>query len=337
MKILVTGGGGFIGSNLVYKLLDKTDYEIILIDKFSYASNPEFINELKIKSNRLTVINSTIDNESILESVNCDVIINLAAETHVTRSLNDSRNFLVNDIIATDTLLKTSLKNKKLKKFIHISTSEVYGTNSLRSIEMKENHPLNPSSPYASSKCGADRLVYSYGKTYDFPFTIIRPFNNYGPRQHLEKLIPRFICSILNKKTLTIHGNGKASRDYIYVEDTCDALLKVINTKKKIYHEVFNLGCEKDYSILDVANILFSISKCRINKKHIEHRPGQVGQHLCNSIKFRKFFNWKPKVSFKEGLAKTFAWYKDNKDWWSKRLDLEKVRVVMPDGKIFYH
>ena len=337
MKILVTGGAGFIGSNLIYKLLDKTDYEIVLIDKFSYASNPEFINELKIKSNRLSVINSTIDNESILESVNCDVVINLAAETHVTRSINDSRNFLENDIIATDTLLKTCLKNKKLKKFIHISTSEVYGTSSIKSVKMKEEHPLNPLSPYASSKCGADRLVYSYGKTYDFPFTIIRPFNNYGPRQHLEKLIPRFICSILNKKTLTIHGNGKASRDYIYVEDTCDALLKVINTKKKIYHEVFNLGCGKDYTILDVANILFSISKCKKNISHIESRPGQVGQHLCNNRKFRNFFNWKPRVSFKQGLIRTFAWYKDNKDWWSKRLDLEKVRIVMPGGKIFYH
>jgi len=337
MKILVTGGGGFIGSNLIAKLLDKTDFEIILIDKFSYASNPEYIKELKNKSNRLSIINSTIDNESILDSVHCDVIINLAAETHVTRSINDSRNFLENDIIATDTLLKSSLKNKKLKKFIHISTSEVYGTSSMKSKKMNEEHPLNPLSPYASSKCGADRLVYSYGKTYNFPFTIIRPFNNYGPRQHLEKLIPRFICSILNKKTLTIHGNGKASRDYIYVEDTCEALLKVINTKRNIYHEVFNLGCGKDYSIVDVADILFSISKCKKNKTHVEPRPGQVGQHLCDNRKFNKFFNWRPKVSFKQGLIKTFKWYVDNYDWWSKRLDLEKVRIVMPNGKIFYH
>ena len=223
--------------------------------------------------------------------MNCDVVINLAAETHVTRSINDSRNFLENDIIATDTLLKTCLKNKKLKKFIHISTSEVYGTSSIKSVKMKEEHPLNPLSPYASSKCGADRLVYSYGKTYDFPFTIIRPFNNYGPRQHLEKLIPRFICSILNKKTLTIHGNGKASRDYIYVEDTCEALLKVINTKItdvpiNSFQTITNYGLRQMTQLTKIENNIKELKENGYTIIHNVYNKDEISKYKA------EFFKW---------------------------------------------
>ena len=186
-------------------------------------------------------------------------------------------------MLATDSLLKNSIKNKRLKKFIHISTSEVYGTceNNLKKIT--EEHPINPLSPYAAAKAGADRLVYSYGKTYNLPFVILRPFNNYGPRQHLEKVIPRFITSIISGKKLTVHGNGNAKRDFIHVYDTCEAILTVLNSKKKILGKTYNIGYGKAYSIMDIAKYLCKKHKCGKDKiKKVINRPGQVEKHWCD-------------------------------------------------------
>jgi dTDP-glucose 4,6-dehydratase len=339
MKILVTGAAGFIGSNFVKQILDKTDYTIIGIDCLNYASDITNINEYLRKSNRFEFIQANIDDSEILKSLKYDVVVNFAAETHVTRSILDSRNFILNDVLATDALLRSSIHNKKLKLFIHISTSEVYGTCE-NNKKMTEEHPLNPLSPYAASKCGGERLVYSYGKTYGLPFTIIRPFNNYGPRQHLEKVIPRFLTATIINDDITVHGIGKSKRDYIHVSDTCDAIIQVINNKsdEKVYQNTFNIGTGESLSVNEIATNICKITGFNKKKiKHIADRPGQVDKHWCDYKKFFSTFKWKPKIKFKDGIISTFEWYLDNKKWWQSKLIDRKVRIVMPNGKIFYH
>lgn len=339
MKLLITGVAGFIGSNFVDHIIKTTDHEIIGIDCLNYASDMNNISELLRNSNRFQFIQANIDDQEVLKSINYDLVINFAAETHVTRSIADSREFIINDILATDTLLRNSIKNKKLKSFIHISTSEVYGTCSGKK-KMSENHPLNPLSPYAASKCGGERLVYSYGKTYGLPFLILRPFNNYGPRQHLEKVIPRFITASLKNKTLNLHGNGKAKRDFIHVQDTCEAIAKIIQNidKKFLYQETYNIGSGTKLSVKQIAEKICKYNNYSRKKiKMITNRPGQVDEHWCDYSKFSKRFKWKPKISFDQGLSQTFEWYKKNFDWWKNKIISQKVRIVMPDGKILYH
>lgn len=340
MKILVTGAAGFIGSNFVKEVLDKTDYTIIGIDCLNYASDVNNINEYLRNSNRFEFIQASIDDSEVLKSLKYDVVVNFAAETHVTRSILDSRNFILNDVLATDTLLRSSIHNKNLKLFLHISTSEVYGTCNNSKEKMSEEHPLNPLSPYAASKCGGERLVYSYGKTYGLPFTIIRPFNNYGPRQHLEKVIPRFITATINKDDITIHGKGKSKRDYIHVSDTCDAIIKVIRKKsdKKVFQNTFNIGTGESLSVNEIAKSICKITGYSKKKiKHVTERPGQVDKHWCDYKKFSSTFKWKPKIKFEDGIISTFEWYLNNRGWWQNKLIEKKVRIIMPDGKILYH
>ncbi len=338
MKVLITGVAGFIGSNFLDLILKKTDFTVYGLDILNYAADLNNINSHIRNSNRFNFIQGNIDDTQILESIDFEYVVNFAAETHVTRSINDSRNFIINDVLATDSLLRASINNKKLKKFIHISTSEVYGTCENKKKKITEKHPLNPLSPYAAAKAGADRLVYSYGKTYGLPFTILRPFNNYGPRQHLEKVIPRFVTSIIQNNKLTIHGKGSAKRDFIHVSDTCEAIYKVLITKKKIIGETYNIGYGTAYSVSDIAKKLCNQNKYSKDKiKKIINRPGQVEQHWCDLSKFSKEFNWKPKINLDFGLKQTFKWYLENKFWWKNKIAQQKVRVIMPSGKIFYH
>ncbi len=338
MNFLITGAAGFIGSNFIDHLIENTNDTIVGLDRLSYASDIRNINHhIANNSNRFSFVNADMNDEEVVKSIDYNIVVNFAADTHVTRSLNDSREFIKNDILATDSLLRSSIKNKKLKLFVHISTSEVYGT-SFNEKKMSEAHPLNPRSPYAAAKCGADRLVSSYGTSFKLPFVIIRPFNNYGPKQHLEKLIPRFITSIDRNERINIHGNGKAMRDYIHVRDTCDAIYKLIKSKKKKIGEIFNIGSGEKISINEIANKLFKLAKKkRILKHNIFDRPGQVDLHWCNYKKFSRRFGWKPKIKFNDGLRETFQWYLSNKMWWKDKLLERKVRVVMPNGKIFFH
>lgn len=338
MRILITGAAGFIGSNFVNYLIKNTEYQIIGIDVLNYASDISNLKEFLNKSNRFEFIQASIDESDIVNSIKYDVVVNFAAETHVTRSIQDSRKFIENDVLATDTLLRSAIFNKDLIKFIHISTSEVYGS-SYNNKKMKEDHPMKPLSPYAASKCGADRLVYSYGKTYNLPFIIIRPFNNYGPRQHLEKVIPRFITAVLNNEPITIHGNGKSIRDYIHVDDTCEAILKVIKSeKKKIYQNTFNIGTGECFDVNQLSKKICKIGNYKTkNIKRIINRPGQVDKHWCNNSKFNSFFKWRPKIKFSNGLVSTFKWYAENRDWWKNKIIEKKIRIVMPNGDILYH
>jgi dTDP-glucose 4,6-dehydratase len=220
--ILVTGGAGFIASNFVRYILEKyTNYRVMVLDCLSYAGNPENFNGGVIDSARFSFWYGNVRNPEIVNTMvsQADVVVHMAAETHVARSIYDNAVFFETDVLGTQVVANAVLKNRNVERFIHVSTSEVYGT--ALTEPMAEEHPLNPASPYASAKAGADRLVYSYYVTYGIPAIIVRPFNNYGPYQHLEKVIPRFITSALLNEPLTIHGDGKSLRDWLYVEDHC--------------------------------------------------------------------------------------------------------------------
>jgi dTDP-glucose 4,6-dehydratase len=224
-----------------------------------------------------------------------------------------------------------------VKRFIHISTSEVYG--SAVYTPMDEEHPLCPSTPYASAKAGADRLVYSYWKTYKIPAIIIRPFNNYGPYQHLEKLIPRLITSMLMEEGFTIHGRGEARRDWIYVEDTCEAIYKALKCEKDIIGEVINIGTGRNLSVLEVAKKVaecFGVPEEKIKFEYTLDRFGQVQNHCAKIDKAKKLLSFEPKNSFEEGLRETIKWYKENRWWWEKMLWLRKVPVRDREGKILW-
>ena len=215
-------------------------------------------------------------------------------------------------------MVANAVVNNPVELFVHISSSEVYGT--ALTDPMGEEHPLNPMSPYAAAKAGADRLVYSYIKTYDLPAVIVRPFNNYGPCQHLEKAIPNFIVSALQNRPLTIHGNGNSSRDWMFVEDTCHALDKILHVNRdKVIGQVINLGTGKDTSVIDIGKkVLEKLDKPETLLEHIEDRPGQVSRHISSTTRSKKLLDWQAKTDLDEGLEKTVEFYKNNRQWWER-------------------
>src|SRR5215469_4380136 len=249
--ILITGGAGFIGANLVNYLSEKyPEDRITVLDILTYAGSVENLPKNMLQGQHPlrrfwygNVCNAALVDTLVAEA---DVVIHLAAETHVTRSIFDSLLFFQTDVLGTQTIANAVVKaGGKVKRLIHISSSEVYGSAS--EDVMNEEHPLNPMSPYASAKCGADRLVYSYWATYGIPAVIVRPFNNFGPYQHLEKVVPRFVTSCLLGEPMTVHGNGEARRDFMHVADHCDALDKIMHAPPdKVLGEVFNLGTGRD-------------------------------------------------------------------------------------------
>lgn len=340
--ILITGGAGFIGSNLVkYLYRNYPDYKIIVLDALNYAGNTNNIPDEIIRANgRFYFWHGDVRNPSLVENLvaQCNAVVHLAAETHVTRSIFDNFHFFETDVIGTQVVANAVLKYKdRIEKFIHISTSEVYGT-ALASY-MNEEHPLLPASPYAAAKAGADRLVYSYWHTYKIPAVILRPFNNYGGFQHLEKLIPRFITSCILNESLTIHGDGKSRRDWVYVEDTCMAIDKAIHVStEKVAGEVINIGSGRDLSIVEIAlKILDEMKKPSSLLNYIGNRPGQVARHTASNEKAKKLLGWEPGTHFEEGLTETIEWYKNNKDWWQKQLWMRSVPIMTVDGKVEFH
>lgn len=339
-KILVTGGAGFIGSNFVRHILEKyTNYQVFVLDCLSYAGNPDNFNNGIIQSRRFSFWYGNIRNPDIVNSLvsEVDVVVHMAAETHVARSIYDNAVFFETDVLGTQVLANAVLKHSNVERFIHVSTSEVYGT--ALTEPMSEEHPLNPSSPYASAKAGADRLVYSYYITYGIPAVIVRPFNNYGPYQHLEKVVPRFITSALLDEPLTIHGDGKSSRDWLYVGDHCEALDRLIHADlDSVKGEVINLGSGTDINIETIADIILSkLKKSRALITYIGERPGQVKRHIASTDKAEKLIGWKAGTHFEEGINKTIQWYKEFPEWWKKLLWMRKVPIKMPDGRIEYH
>lgn len=270
--------------------------------------------------------------------VRSQLVVHLAAETHVARSIFDNSKFFHTDVIGTQTMMNSLLKCKNVERFLHISTSEVYGTAITE--PMTEDHPLNPQSPYAGAKVGADRLVYSYWAHVDLPCVILRPFNNYGARQHLEKMTPRFITSALQGAPLTVHGDGTAKRDWLYVEDHCDAIDRALHIEDfdTIKNQVINIGTGRPVSVHEIAKIIVS----KLNKPedlitHIGERPGQVDLHVSSTEKAMRLLGWRAKTNLIEGLQKTIDWYKENEDWWRPLEWMKQVPIHTTNGGIEMH
>lgn len=340
-KIFITGGAGFIGSNVLEHLFKKyKKYSFIVLDALTYAGNlknflPEMMNDKRFRFVYGDVTNSTMVDNLVKEA---DIVIHFAAETHVTRSIHDNRKFFDTDVLGTQSVANAVYHHKKLvERFIHISTCEVYGRGLTR--KMNETHPLNPHSPYAAAKAGADRLVYSYYITYDIPAIILRPFNIYGPRQHLEKAIPRFITSAILDEPLTVHGSGKSKRDYMHVSDVATAVDLLIHASiRKIKGEVFNIGSGKASSIYSIAKAVAKHMKIPLSRIiFVKDRPGQVSSFSCDYTKIKKLLGWKPKKVLATGLLETIQWYRDNQDAWNQQTWLRRVPIILPDGSIEYH
>ena len=322
-KIIVTGGLGFIGSNLIDLLLKKNFY-VINIDKVTYSSNYYNTEEFKYHKNYKLIkcdINShKIKNIFFQYKPSC--VFNLAAETHVDRSIDDPKNFIQSNIVSVYKLLenfkKYSEKNKKTR-LIHVSTDEVYGD--ILKGRSGEEFPYKPSSPYAASKAASDHLVYSYVRTYGIPAMITNCSNNYGPKQHPEKLIPKLIYNILNNKKLPIYGNGKNSREWIYVKDHCEALLEVF--KKGKIGEFYNIGSNFNLNNIQICKNLIETSKKKMklgkNVKiyFVKDRPGHDIRYALNSNKIKNKLKWKSKIDFNKGISLTFDWYLKNKMYYN--------------------
>ena len=321
-KIVVTGGLGFIGSNLIDFLIKK-NYFVINVDKVSYSSNFYNIKEHK-NSKKYKFIKCDLKNKKlkkIFYKYKPSAIFNLAAETHVDRSIDSPENFIQSNIVGVFNLLESfkSFSKKYKSKLIHISTDEVYGD--ISSGRSSENYPYKPSSPYAASKAASDHLVNSYVRTYKIPAVITNCSNNYGPKQHPEKLIPKLIYNILHNKPLPIYGKGLNSREWIYVEDHCEALIKVFLRGK--VGEFYNIGSNKNLSNLQVSKELIEVSKnfMKLGKKvkilFVKDRPGHDIRYALNSNKIKKDLKWFPKTSFKKGLKITFDWYYKNRSYYN--------------------
>ena len=334
-KVIVTGGLGFIGSNLI-ELLLKKNYKVVNIDKNTYSSN--FYNVKEFNNNKnYSYIKCDIANKKLSKIINKHKpvgIFNLAAETHVDRSIDGPENFIQSNIFGVFNILeifrKFSKKNKKAR-LIHISTDEVYGD--ILTGRTKENYPYNPSSPYAASKASSDHLVSSYVRTYKIPAIVTNCSNNYGPRQHPEKLIPKLIYNIITNKKLPIYGKGLNSREWIYVKDHCEALIKVFEKGK--VGNFYNIGSNKNVINLEISKKLIKIAKTKIKLgknvkiEFVKDRPGHDVRYALNSSKIIKELRWKPKTNFNSGLINTFEWYLKNINYFKK---LNKTDIVKRIG-----
>ena len=316
-RVLVTGGAGFISSNVIRHLLDATGYDVVSLDALTYAGNLENLADV-MSHERLSFVHGDIRNAGLVAEVvsAVDVIVNAAAESHVEKSIREGASEFVTTNVQGTQVLLDAVRAAPVERFVLISSSEVYGT--AESAPMDEEHPLNPRSPYAATKAGADRLAYSYFVTYDLPIVILRPFNNYGPRQHREKVVPRFVTSALADEPLTVHGDGHASRDWLYVEDDAEAIVAAIEADlDSVAGEVINVATGVDVSVSEVADLVLSVlGKPASLKAYVDERPGQVDRHIGSTEKADRLLGWRARTSFVDGLERTVAWYRENEAWW---------------------
>lgn len=339
--ILVTGGAGFIGSNFVRHLFDRyPDYRLLVVDALTYAGSVQNCPKGAMESGRYEFWYGDVRNGELMDTLvsRSDVVIHMAAESHVTRSIYDNKLFFETDVLGTQAVANSIVKHRdRVERFIHISTSEVYGT--ALSDKMDEEHPLNPMSPYASAKCGADRLVYSYWATYNIPAVVVRPFNNYGPYQHLEKAVPRFITSCLLNDPVTVHGDGSAARDWIFVEEHCEALDRLLHADvETIRGQVINIGSEQHRSVLQVAEaVVEAMQPVKSRIKFIGDRPGQVFRHTADASKLKRLTGWEPSLRFEQGLERTIRWYRDNEAWWRPQMWMRHIPIITAAGKKEMH
>ncbi len=331
-RVIVTGGLGFIGSNLI-KILLKKKYFVINIDKATYSSN--FYNVKTFSKNKnYKFLKVDINNEKrilkILEKYKPNVVFNLAAETHVDRSIDEPENFIKSNILGTFKLLqsfKKFIKKNKKSLLIHISTDEVYGD--VLTGRSKEDDRYKPSSPYAASKAASDHLVYSYIRTFKIPAIVTNCSNNYGPRQHPEKLIPKLVYNIINNQNLPIYGKGLNSREWIYVDDHCQALVKIFEKGK--VGNFYNIGSNINLNNIQISKTLIKIAKMKfsigknVKIRYVKDRPGHDMRYALNSSKLINKLKWKPKTNITKGLRKTFDWYLNNPKYY---LSLKKKDIT---------
>jgi len=327
-KVIVTGGSGFIGSNLIQLLLKKK-YFVINIDKSSYSANPYNVKDFKKNKNYLFFkldINKKNKVLKILQKHKPIGIFNLAAETHVDRSIDNAQSFIKSNVLGVHNLLeairKLEKKTKNKLKFLQVSTDEVYG-DIPENKKASEDYNYNPSSPYSASKAGADQLVRSYGRTYEIKTLIANPCNNYGPNQFPEKFIPKMIFNILNDKPLPVYGRGKNVREWIYVKDNCEALLKIFLRGK--IGKSYNIGTGIKLKNIDIVKKLLDIakkSKIKVTKKNkikfVIDRPGHDERYALNSTRIRREIKWKYRTPISKGLSKTINWYSKNLNFFKK-------------------
>ena len=324
MKIMVTGGAGFIGSNFIHYLLrEYDDIKVINYDKLTYAGNLDNLKDIENDA-RYHFIKGDICDKELVERVikeyGIEQIINFAAESHVDRSITGPEPFIKTDVFGTFTLLEASRKFD-VERYVQISTDEVYG--SIKEGSFSEKDALNPSSPYSASKAGADMLVIAYNKTYGLNTVITRSSNNYGPYQYPEKLIPVLIIRALHDKPLPIYGEGTNVRDWLYVEDNCKAIDLVRRKGKE--GEIYNIAANDEWRNIDVAKLILQI----LNKPEslitfVEDRPGHDFRYSLKIDKI-KALGWKPEINFPDGLKKTVEWYLNNEWWWKKLIGGENV------------
>jgi len=323
MKLLITGGCGFIGSNFIRHIVEKyPDYTIVNLDALTYAGNPENLRDIE-NSPRYRFTHGRIEDSDTVRKLmkEADCVVNFAAESHVDRSILDAQPFLMTNIMGTHVLLEVA-KESGIKRFIHISTDEVYGTLPPQSAsggdeseKFSEESPLKPNSPYAASKASGDLLVRAYYETYRLPVIIVRPSNNYGPYQFPEKFIPLMITNLLQGEPIPIYGKGENVRDWLYVEDNCKAIDIILH--KGTIGEAYNVGGDGEMKNIALArNVLSMMGKDVSSIKFVQDRPGHDYRYALNNSKIEKELGWNPSVKIEEGLQNTIQWYKENEWWW---------------------
>lgn len=338
--ILVTGGAGFMGSHFVrHHMAEHPDDRVIVLDALTYAATIENLQQPMQTPERFEFVHGNVRSPQVVDALvsRSDAVVHFAAETHVPRSISDSLMFVETDVIGTQTLASSIVRHaNRVERFIHISTSEVYG--SAVGDTMDEEHPLRPMTPYAAAKCGADRLVYSFAQTYGAPAVILRPFNNYGPRQHLEKLIPRLVTSAIVGEGLTVHGDGAATRDWTHVSDTCRAVEAILAAPiESVRGEVFNAATGIATSVLDIARRIIELTGRSENAiVHTPERPGQVSEQRASVKKSASQLGFEAQTQLDEGLRDTVEWYRENRAWWERLRFMRAVPVTGSDGGVTY-
>ncbi len=317
MRILITGGCGFIGSNFIRYMLNKyPDYEITNLDALTYAGNRDNLKDIEEDSRYRFVHGRVEDPEAVSEALKgCEAVVHFAAESHVDRSIMNAQPFLMTNVVGLQVLLDTVRNRENIKRFIHISTDEVYGSLETDEGSFTEESPLLPNSPYSASKAGGDLLVRACMKTYGFEAIIVRPSNNYGPYQFPEKLIPLMVTNLMDGKNIPVYGKGLNIRDWLFVEDTCRALDLILHSGKS--GEIYNVGGGNERRNIEVVKKVLELMGFGEEQiQFVPDRPGHDYRYSVDSSKIQKELGWHPEVDLEEGLRRTIAWYRENEWWW---------------------